>query len=371
MEYAAHTKQEHRMNGICPYFTRFPLRFPLDRIKSARPGQWLLDPFCGGGAALFAARLRGMGAVGIDANRAAAIVARAKLSRATPDAVISIAARILADTEPGPPPSGLFWRRAYTPETLEALCQCRAHFAHNTHNSPEESVLHALLLGMLHGPTRPDAPRYFSNHLPADFAPQPDNALAFWTQAKRQPPRRNVLDMIQMRARYLLTKQPAAAPGAVYEADSRNITRTTQHPLFDWVITSPPYYGLNSYACDQWLRNWLAGGPPFPENDARGQISQQSAESYIADLAQTWRACAAACRPGARFVARIGNIPNITSPPAVELLKQSLRRAAIGWRIQTCRATRITAPRPATCPDFQPPAPWPENEIELYARFEP
>jgi hypothetical protein len=30
---------------------------------------------------------------------------------------------------------------------------------------------------------------------------------------------------------------------------------------FTVVVTSPPYYGMKTYVEDQWLRNWLLGGP--------------------------------------------------------------------------------------------------------------
>ena len=36
------------LNGVCPYFTMFPLAFPLKILKSrARESDLVLDPFCG------------------------------------------------------------------------------------------------------------------------------------------------------------------------------------------------------------------------------------------------------------------------------------------------------------------------------------
>ena len=58
-----------RLNAICPYFTMFPLDFPLGILKvHAKPGARVLDPFCGRGTTNFAARLLGLDTIGIDAR---------------------------------------------------------------------------------------------------------------------------------------------------------------------------------------------------------------------------------------------------------------------------------------------------------------
>ncbi|WP_338066098.1 DNA methyltransferase, partial [Hydrogenibacillus schlegelii] len=38
----------------------FPLDFPLSHLKEARREDWVLDPFCGRGTTLYAARLLGL-----------------------------------------------------------------------------------------------------------------------------------------------------------------------------------------------------------------------------------------------------------------------------------------------------------------------
>src|SRR5258708_38124610 len=68
------------LNTVCPYYTMFPLEFPLKRLRRAQPDEWVLDPFCGRGTTMFAARLRGLRCVGIDSNPIAAAIAAAKLT---------------------------------------------------------------------------------------------------------------------------------------------------------------------------------------------------------------------------------------------------------------------------------------------------
>ena len=46
------------LNAVCPYYTMYPLDFPLGVLKKRSSSEeWVLDPFCGRGTTNFAARL--------------------------------------------------------------------------------------------------------------------------------------------------------------------------------------------------------------------------------------------------------------------------------------------------------------------------
>jgi len=67
-------------NGICPYFTMFPLDFPLRILgKRASTGDSVLDPFCGRGTTNFASGLLGLPSLGVDSNPVAAAITASKL----------------------------------------------------------------------------------------------------------------------------------------------------------------------------------------------------------------------------------------------------------------------------------------------------
>src|SRR5437667_3960576 len=68
-----------RLNGLCPYYTMFPISFPFDTLATSKLGEWVLDPFCGRGTTILAARLRGLPSVGVDSNPVAGAIAAAKL----------------------------------------------------------------------------------------------------------------------------------------------------------------------------------------------------------------------------------------------------------------------------------------------------
>src|SRR5688572_16558324 len=85
-------KHADALNAICPYYTMYPLDLPLRTLRRrARPGQWVLDPFCGRGTTNFAARLLGLSSVGIDSSPIAVAIAEAKLASATRDQVLRAA----------------------------------------------------------------------------------------------------------------------------------------------------------------------------------------------------------------------------------------------------------------------------------------
>src|SRR5262249_27692889 len=152
-----------RLNGLCPYYTMFPLGFPFDALASSKPGEWVLDPFCGRGTSILAARLRGLPSVGVDSNPVAAAIAAAKLAQ-----VIALARDILTNVRPGPVPAtpqGEFWDLCYAPSTLRGICRVRNYLLAQC-ITRTEVALRGVMLGILHGPQTQKVPTYLSNQMP-------------------------------------------------------------------------------------------------------------------------------------------------------------------------------------------------------------
>lgn len=321
------------LNTICPYYTMFPLEFPLARLARARAGEWVLDPFCGRGTTMFASRLRGLGCVGIDSNPIAAAIAAAKLTDARPGKIIDLARTILEENQdPTDVPKGQFWRMCFHPETLRDICVLREYFLGSC-STGEEVALRALMLGILHGPMHKTVPTYLSNQMPRTYATKPDAAIRFWKKGGvTNPPLVDVLDAISRRARQTFASPPPVAPGAVYLGDARRADQLlSSRRRFSWVITSPPYFGMRTYRPDQWLRNWFLGGEPRVDYAQEGQLAHHG-DKFADELATVWRAVARRCMPGARLVIRFGYLPSIPID-ARELLRSSLARADAGWRV--------------------------------------
>jgi hypothetical protein len=298
-------------------------------------------------------------------------IARAKLRQVKLEAVLDRAAYILRNEAEAPTPEGEFWEWCYAPHTLEALCCFRAYFLKNR-KTRVDTALCALILGLLHGPQPDGMGRCFSNHLPADFSPCPEAALRIWKQHNLKPPQCDVMGMIRRRAAQVLIAQPPGTVGVVRNGDSRNVRLAHGEARFDWIITSPPYYGMDTYEHDQWLRNWFLSGPTYLERKGNSRISQQTPETYIDDLSKVWKNIASVCNPGARMIMRIGNVPGIPAPHAIDLFNASLDDSNVGWQMGQCIPVRRDAQSAKVRrPEFAPPAPWPENETEVSALLQP
>ena len=159
------------LNGSCPYFTMFPLGFPLNILKRrACEGDHVLDPFCGRGTTNFAARLVGLKSLGVDSSPVAVAITASKLVTTTVDDILTEAGQILAKGEARQIPVGEFWQWAYHPAVLDSLCRFREAFLVDC-STAARIALRGILLGALHGPKQKAFPSYFSNQCPHTYAP--------------------------------------------------------------------------------------------------------------------------------------------------------------------------------------------------------
>ena len=322
------------LNGVCPYFTMFPLEFPLKILKRrAREGDLVLDPFCGRGTTNFAARLLGLDSLGVDSSPVAAAITASKLVTTTISDIVAEARQILTEREARQIPASEFWQRAYHPTVLQSLCRFREAFLETCSTAPR-IALRGIVLGALHGPKQKTFPSYFSNQSPRTYASKPAYATRYWQDRGLSPESVDVMAVITRRAKRYFGAL-SGTTGTVRLADSRagEALRPNRYEThFDWVITSPPYYGMRTYLPDQWLRNWFVGGPDAVDYTNRDQIVHSSPEDFAADLRRVWRNAAKVCANDATMVIRFGSITDRHTDP-LALLKRSLRDS--GWRVST------------------------------------
>jgi hypothetical protein len=312
----------------------FPLDFPLNILKQrARSGDVVLDPFCGRGTTNLAARLVGLRSLGVDSSPVAAAITASKLATATVDDILAEARRILTERKARHIPTAEFWQWAFHPTVLDALCRFREAFLEDC-TTNARIALRGIILGALHGPKQKSIPGYFSNQCPRTYAPKPAYAIRFWQGRGLVPEPVDVLAVIERRAkRYYVT--PSDITGTVRLADSRKaeaLQPETTDTRFNWVITSPPYYGMRTYISDQWLRNWFVGGPDTVDYTNCAQVVHSSPKDFAADLRQVWRNTENVCAEDAKMVIRFGNITDRRAEP-LDLIKSSLNDS--GWRITT------------------------------------
>ena len=358
------------LNGVCPYFTMFPLEFPYSVLKRyASEGDWVLDPFCGRGTTNYASRLLGLPSIGIDSSPVAVALSLAKLANAHPRCILASAHQILDEVSaPQDIPSGEFWKWAYHPDVLNVLCRLREGLLANC-RSAARKALRAILLGALHGPTPKTRVSYFSNQAPRTYAPKPRYAVKFWRERGLDPQPVDVLQIAAERADRYFDHQPRAS-GQIILGDSRESStfgRIKARGHIKWVVTSPPYYGMCTYIPDQWLRNWFIGGPAAVDYSNEGQVQHSSPETFTSQLRRTWVRTGAVATPGARMVVRFGAI-NDRKVNAAELLKSSLKDT--GWSVLTIRNAGTASRGRRQASHFGRDANQPLDEYDVWSNWE-
>ncbi len=324
-----------RLNGICPYFTMFPLDFPFNILSISNQRDVVLDPFCGRGTTLFAARLKGLVSYGIDSNPLAVAISQSKIVNVSVEEVLKELNAILESNISFELPSGEFWDYAYHKETLKEICKIRQSLLDYC-GSKERIMLRAIMLGALHGPLAKNLENtsYFSNQMPRTYASKPNYSIKYWKKNGLKPPKVSVFKVVKRRTiRYLSnTLDFFDEDSKVNQGDSRDITSYKDMKKVSFIITSPPYYGLNSYITDQWLRNWFLGGPDSLDYKLNKQIDHSSPENFAFSLARVWDNCAEIANDGAFLYVRFGGIPSRKADPS-KILTRSFELSKAPWNI--------------------------------------
>lgn len=327
-----------RLNAVCPYYTMFPLEFPLRQLDLFPDAQRVLDPFCGRGTTLYAARLTGRKATGVDISPVAVAIAQAKTAQATARGVVAMAERAIRGAA-AEAPAGEFWAWAFHPDTLREIVALRRWLLSSA-NTGVAQLLRAIVLGSLHGPRNKGVPSYSSNQMPRTYAPKPDYAVRYWRANGLVPVRVSMVDLIKRKAHRLLDESPPRVYGRALLGDAA-ATVGSLRERFDLVVTSPPYYGMRTYVADQWLRNWFVGGSAAVPYGSQGQLAHQpSQDAFVAALAEVWSAVAEKCARKARLVIRFGALPSSRVTPE-RLITASLNAARAGWIITDIRPAGV------------------------------
>jgi DNA methylase len=329
-------KKRTALNGICPYFTMFPLNFPYSVLKEhAGIDDLVLDPFCGRGTTNYASRLLGLPSVGVDSNPVAVALTQAKLANTTASAVFEAALDILGEVDsPQDMPTGEFWEWAYHKDALPLICRLREGLLKDC-DSDARKALRAVLMGALHGPQGKVRQSYFSNQSTRTYAPKPRYSVNYWKKNHLLPQPVDVLEIIKVRAERFYSEETTVAAGDVVHGDSRDrntMLSALKGNKVKWVITSPPYFGMSTYISDQWLRLWYVGGKPEVDYSAAGQIKHSTSDHFTDQLKQIWQNVGSVCHLGARLIIRIGAL-NSKMADHLSLIKESLFKT--GWKLLT------------------------------------
>ena len=302
----------HRFHALCPYFAMFPETFVetwAERLT--RPGDYVLDPFCGRGTTPFQALLMHRKAVASDINPVAYCVTRAK-TNAPPIATVR---RRLTGLQRGFRPNAwedhrkqlpTFFRWAYNPATLRQVVYLRSRL--RWRDSDVDCFIAALTLGSLHGESS-ISPSYLSNQMPRTISTKPAYSIRFWMERGLRAPVRDAFAVLRQRLDYRYESEPPNGRAIVWQMDMRELPRARRMlpRRIACVITSPPYLDVTSFEEDQWLRLWFLGGPPHPTYRKISKDDRhENPDAYWRMIADMWRTLGLILAPKADVVVRLG-----------------------------------------------------------------
>ena len=302
----------HRFHSICPYFAMFPESFVEKWIGLlAKPGDVVLDPFCGRGTTPFQALLMDREAIACDVNPVAYCITKAKV---TPPSLSDIRRRITIiegrfrseEWEQQRKTLPRFFHYAFHPRTLRQLLFLRESL--NWRRSELDCFIAALVLGSLHGESQ-KSNSYLSNQMPRTISTKPAYSIRYWKEKGLRAPERDTFDILRRRATFRFESEPPKKRGVVLLTDMRELPRKAE--AFDrpirCAVTSPPYLNVTNYEEDQWLRLWFLGGMPYP---TYGLVSKddrhECVEKYWDLISDMWRVLGQVLTSRANIVIRLG-----------------------------------------------------------------
>ncbi|WP_010626782.1 DNA methyltransferase [Halomonas sp. KM-1] len=341
-------ERDNALNAICPYFTMFPLEYPLGVLKQyCKANPVVMDPFCGRGTTLFAARKLGLASRGIDSSPIAVAIARAKLAAVKTASALKLAKRYMQEYEQATVPESSFFLAAFHPDVLRKVCAIREGLLRVRRDTDSSVILRAAMLGCLHGPMSktPERRSYFSNQMPRTFSSKPDYSVRFWKEKGLVAPQVDVLKVLERKLTRLNNIQ-LPQTGVLTDARKGDSRRAASLPPacrdFSVVITSPPYYGMRTYVEDQWLRNWFLGGPDHVVYGKSVQLQHAGFESFAESLGKVWKNMARTTAAELDIHIRFGIIPS-SKTDAKALVRASFESSGVQWTEVSVHSAKTAA----------------------------
>ncbi|BAF59304.1 MAG: class I SAM-dependent methyltransferase [Pelotomaculum sp.] len=310
------TKHVHRLH---PYLGKFiPQLVEIFLRKYFKPGQTVLDPFCGSGTTLVQANELGINSIGCDISAFNVLLCRAKTAEYDPVKAQKEIQDILKRTEAEVKKiyggrQMAFWEDEvpalsvetkdeylltwYAPRALTELLVYR-HFI----NDYEYQDLLKVIL------SRSARSARLTTHFDLDFPKKPQTEPYWCYKHSRmcQP----TAEALKFLSRYSydtvgrikeFAQVRTGAPVEVLHADSR----TVNFPPVHGVITSPPYVGLIDYHEQHAYAYRLLGLEDKRENEigpAAEGTSQRAKQKYQEDIAEVFRRIGESLLPGGKVI---------------------------------------------------------------------
>lgn len=342
------------LNTIMARTGSFPVAVAIDLIRRyGVVGQRVLDPFCGKGTALLAARSLGCSAFGLDVAPEAVICSAAKQTHVNLFGVLEYVHKLKLNKpglNSGGIPSSL--QHFFHPETLTQIVRLQSVLRVDLNSDSQTRREHALvvlaaLLGILHGHAS------YSLSIPSAHAycMAPEYVKKYARTNGLEAPARDVRScLIAKLSRTLANCALPPVTHRILRATAQTMTLHMRELVgkIDLIVTSPPYLDAQTYAKDNWMRHWLLGydramiGKEYLQTGSVLRYKREMAAA-IAQMARMLRSGGTlVCVAGDVRKRRNGGIPTTVDTAAhlCELLVQSGQFTVQGLEAQAVSSSK-------------------------------
>jgi hypothetical protein len=324
--------RESSMHQLAPYVGK--LKSGMVRVLIelySRPGDVVLDPFCGAGVVPLECVIIGRHTVANDLSPYAYVITRGKLSapftkqealHKAEEALREIDSRIRTTNADNVPD----WvQRFFHPDTLKEVVT-----AFQVLKERQDYFLMACLMGILH-------------HVRPGFLSYPASHLTPYLRLKKYPPEEfpEMYSYRDLRSRLLakvarayrrtgFTQLRNQMTWQVLQENTMNLSLPSNS--IDAIVSSPPYFGALDYARDNRLRLWFLGVSDWKELDRSLTANDQV---YIPQMRQCLRQMDRVLKQGAHCVLVLGDVDrNGVKKPTAQIISELANEVSEGRLVQ-------------------------------------
>lgn len=279
----------HSLHHMSPYVGKMKPAIAHVLIDLlSKPGDTVLDPFCGIGTVPLEADLMERKGVGIDLNPYAFTITRAKFERLPLEKQIDWLKNVSLDTDSVDISKiSDFVKQFYNINTLKEMIALRDILIQE-----KRFFLLGALLGILHG------------HRPGHLSATTSLVIPF--KPKTTPEYRAVIPRVIEKVKRLYKDDvPMNSKGRAIFADSRNIPLNKNE--VDVIITSPPYFDTLDYVQDNRLRLEFLGLNEYKRDELKHNLIQNR-NTYIEDMIQVGYNLKRVLKPGGVCIFVLGDM---------------------------------------------------------------